>query len=456
MTDADHGHSHELPGGWSVWLGRTGLRVILGLLAVAAAVTAIAVVALWPDGSGRDEAAEAATAVGLASDRVSGTIQSVTDAQCSYASPELPQDCRTVVVVPDGGTRAGEPITLPEFNLDVEVYTPDFTVGEQIVLGFEPTTEAYFYADRDRRSSLLWLAAVFAVVVIALGRFRGVLALVSMSFTLVVLVGWLAPTVLDGTDPLLASVVAASLIAFVGLYLTHGLTPTTTVAVAGTLGALLVTLAVSAFFFDALEFTGLATEEGLALPIIAGGLDLPRLLLGGALLGALGALDDVTITQVATVGEVARRNPELSRGQLIASGIRVGREHIASTVNTLLLAYVGASMPLLLLFAVSSQSLDLLANAELIAVEIARTLCGSIGLVAAVPVTTALAAAVVVERGPEPEEAHDDHEVEAVHDAHQVVAVHDVPEPVEPEPEAQPDPPASWDSFAPDSDDLEF
>ena len=180
----------------------------------------------------------------------------------------------------------------------------------------------------------------------------------------------------------------------------------------------------------------MATEEGLALPIIAEGLDLSSLLLGGAVIGTLGALDGATVTQVATVAEVRHRNPDLSRAQLVSSGIRVGREHIASTVNTLLLAYVGASMPLLLLFAVSEQSLDIIANSELIAVEIARTLCGSIGLVAAVPLTTVLAALVVTDRQSPADEPEAEPELpeERPESA-------DPPEPEPPRPE--------WDDFGP-------
>ena len=124
------------------------------------------------------------------------------------------------------------------------------------------------------------------------------------------------------------------------------------------------------------------------------------LLLGGAMIGALGALDDVTVTQVATVAELRAQNPNLNRAQLFTSGIRVGREHIAATVNTLLLAYAGVSMPLLLLFVISNQSLAMIANSELVAVEIVRTLCGSIGLIAAVPITTWLTAALVAAGAP--------------------------------------------------------
>ena len=193
---------------------------------------------------------------------------------------------------------------------------------------------------------------------------------------------------------LAVSVVAACAIAFVTLYTTHGPTPTTTVALAGTLGALGVTLALSWLFFALAEFSGLASEEALTLPFVANQVDVGALLLGGAIIGALGALDDVTVTQVATVSELRRHSPDMPSKELFAAGIRVGREHIASTVNTLLLAYAGASMPLLLLFAASDQSLQMIANTEVVAIEIARTLCGSMGLVAAVPVTTALAAAL--------------------------------------------------------------
>ena len=143
------------------------------------------------------------------------------------------------------------------------------------------------------------------------------------------------------------------------------------------------------------QFSGFASEEAFVLPFLAETLDVRGLLLGGTIIAALGALDDVTVTQAATVLELRARNSELSTKQLTVSGLKVGREHIASTVNTLLLAYAGSSIPLLLLFAVSDQSLGAVANSELIGVEVVRTLCGSIGLVAALPLTTLLAALLV-------------------------------------------------------------
>ena len=392
-----HSHldAHGLEGGWQVWVRDPMLRVVLVAVCLAGLATIVGVIVLWPTGEGREAATANADELGLVTDRLRATVEEVDDGPCSYSSVDNPQDCRVVTVTVHEGPEAGAILALPEFNLTFEGSVPDFSEGDRLILGYEESTNFYFYVDRERRSTLLWLAGLFAVVVIALGRLRGALALLAMAITLVVLVGFVAPSVLDGNDPVLVAVIAASAIAFVSLYLTHGFTPTTTVALAGTLGALVLTLGLAWLFFELAQFSGLATEEALVLPFIAENVDISGLLLGGAIIGALGALDDVTVTQVATVAELRHRSAQLPTTELVASGIRVGRDHIASTVNTLLLAYAGASMPLLLLFAATDQPLDIVANSELIAVEIVRTLCGSIGLVAAVPITTALAAAVL-------------------------------------------------------------
>lgn len=368
------------------------LRLILAGVIVAGIVTAIGIVALWPDGQGRIAAQEEAAGLGLATEQFDATVDSVRDGPCSYDDT---QSCREFSFVVHEGPDAGGIVLLPEYNLTVGAPAPVLSVGDAVFLGYEPSTAFYFYADRDRGSVLIWLTVLFAVVVVALGRIRGVLALVAMAFTVMTLVGFVAPAVLDGRDPLAVAIVAGSAIAFAGLYVTHGFNPTTTVALAGTLASLLLTLGVSAAFFALSRFSGLATEEGLTLPLLADGVNLSSLLLGGAVIGALGALDDVTVTQVATVAELRHRNERLTVTELITSGIRVGREHIASTVNTLLLAYAGASMPLLLVFAAADQPLGTVANSEIVAVEIVRTLCGSIGLVAAVPITTVMAALLV-------------------------------------------------------------
>ena len=400
----DHGHD-AIP--WSTARSNRVLQSVLGLVLVAGVATIIGIIALWPTSEGQDAAISQGAQVGLGSARYAATVTEVRDGPCSYSTSANPQDCRTVGFEPDEGPFRGEQQVFQEFNLNIDAITPDVEIGDGIIAGYEPSTEFWFYADRDRRASLVWLTLIFAAVVIALSRLRGIAALAAMVMTVVVLIGFVAPSVLDGNDPLLVAVVAAAAIAFVSLYLTHGVSPTTTVALGGTLISLSMTLGLASVFFSLARFTGLATEEALLLPFIAGDIDLSALLLGGAVLGTLGALDDVTVTQVATVAELRLRSPDLDARDLVVSGIRVGREHIASTVNTLLLAYAGASMPLLLLFAASEQELDKVANAELISVEIVRTLTGSIGLVAAVPITTVLAALVISPRSAEGSDATD-------------------------------------------------
>ncbi|MEM8705021.1 MAG: YibE/F family protein [Actinomycetota bacterium] len=404
-----HGHGHGMEGGWDRWLAVPTLRVVLGVVGVALIATILGLLWLWPTGDGLDDAIENADDIGLVTERVGATVEAQTVGACSYSTLENPQECREITLILTDGPEEGALIILPEINTQFQSGIPELAPGDTVILGYEPTNNAYFYADLDRQAPLVWLAVLFAIVVVALGRTRGLMALVSMATTVVVLVAFIAPSVLDGNDPVAVAVVAAAVIAFVTLYLTHGFSPTTTVALAGTLGSLALTLVLSWVFFDLTRITGFGAEENLLLPFLAGDIDLAGLLLGGAVIGTLGALDDITVTQVAAVSEIHDRRPDLSVPELVASGVRVGREHIASTVNTLLLAYAGASLPILLLFSVSDQALANVANTEVVAVEIVRTLCGSIGLVAAVPLTTTMAALVVTgdtarahEHAPEP------------------------------------------------------
>jgi uncharacterized membrane protein len=203
----------------------------------------------------------------------------------------------------------------------------------------------------------------------------------------------------------LVAVLGSAAVAYVALYLAHGFTPLTTVALLGTLAALALTVMLSVIFTAVAHFSGYASEEAIVLGQLAGAVDINGLILAGIVIGALGALDDVTVTQASAVAELRDANPQMSHRALYRSGVRIGRDHIASTVNTLVLAYAGAALPLLLLFVLSQQSLGAVANSEVIAVEIVRTLIGSIGLVAAVPITTWLAARVVATPSHLPEPA---------------------------------------------------
>lgn len=212
-----------------------------------------------------------------------------------------------------------------------------------------------------------------------------------------VLLVFIVPAILAGQPPDLVALAGGAIIALLALYLAHGCRPLTHVATIGTFVSLGLTVGLAGLVSGLAKFSGFTSEE-IGFLIALETVDIKGLVLAGMVLGALGALDDVTVTQASAVWELAAANPDLTPSQLTAAGLRVGRDHVASSVNTLLLAYAGAAMPLLLLFGLSGQRLGIVANSEVVAVEIVRTLVGSIGLVTAVPITTWLAAQVVAGR----------------------------------------------------------
>ena len=387
-----HAHSSSPPPGLDSVRKSLVFRLIAAMLMIAAVATLIGIFALWPNNERSEEIQRNAEDIALTSDLLKATVHEASESICGYSISSEVEMCRNVTVVVQEGLESGSLVVLPEVNTSFDPTFPQLAAGDNVILGFDSVTNSYYYQDRDRMSSLWWLILLFAVTVICLARVRCLLALFAMGGTVLMLIKFIAPSVLDGNDPVLVCVVAAAAIAYFSLYFTHGFSLMTTVALAGTLIALGLTLGISWIFFELAKFSGYSSEEAFVLPFLAESLDVRGLLLGGTIIAALGALDDVTVTQAATVLELSARNKALSTRQLMMSGLRVGREHIASTVNTLLLAYAGSSIPLLLLFAVSEQSLGDVANSELIAIELVRTLCGSIGLVAALPITTYLAA----------------------------------------------------------------
>ena len=289
-------------------------------------------------------------------------------------------------------------------EFEIATTAPRFRGGDRVVLNVvedAPPEFRYQFADRDRRAVLWLLGIAFAAAVVGLGRLKGLAALAGLAASVLVLVAFIAPAILRGENPVLVAAVGGSAIALLSLYLAHGWHPLTHVAAVGTFASLALTLALSAAVASLAQFSGFGSEESFFLAYVEG-LQIRGLILAGAVLGAIGALDDVTVTQASTVFELDRANPRSTARELFTSGLRVGRDHIASTVNTLLLAYAGAAMPLLLLFTMSGMPLGFVANSEIVAVEIFRTLVGSIGLVASVPLTTWLAARVVTRGRPMP------------------------------------------------------
>lgn len=413
------GHSHGTTAGGGAASART--RVVLALaLAPFVLATAAGLVVLWPvstsaaplEGASPDDlvraeviAAEQGPCAGTPEEagvtctspavRLLEGTGDVTRTTCPApdATGACPVEERTVTIP---GVPAGQVVALPEQS--VAGSAARLSVGDEIVLGYFASAGEGFqfsFADLERRRPLAVLAGIFAVSVVALGRWKGVRALVGLGISLGVLGVFVLPAVLGGGNPLAVALVGSSAIALSALYLAHGFSARTTTAVLGTLLSLALVGVLAAVFVDLARFTGLADEESTILQVFAAQVDLRGLLLGGIVIGALGVLDDVTVTQVSAVWELKVANPGYGVRDLYGAAVRIGRDHIASTVNTLVLAYAGASLPLMLLFTQADQSLVDVLNGEAVAIEVVRTLAGSIGLVAAVPFTTGVAALVV-------------------------------------------------------------
>jgi uncharacterized membrane protein len=275
-----------------------------------------------------------------------------------------------------------------------------FRAGQRVRLAMaeQPGQPAYYnIQDLERGRPMLALAALFVLAVVAFGRWQGVRSLLGLGLSFVVIVAFVVPAILRGHSPVLVAVTGAMAIMLVSLYLSHGTGPKTTAAVVGTALALGLTAALTIAFVAATSLTGLASDEALSANFAVGGLSLRGLLLAGIIIGGLGVLDDVTMSQASLVTELHQANPTAGFAALVGRALRVGRDHIAATVNTLFLAYAGAALPLLILFVTGQDSLGTVATTELVAVEVVRALCGSVGLIAAVPLTTVLAALVATE-----------------------------------------------------------
>lgn len=416
---AGHTH-HESASG-----RRRPSRMTLAVLVPAALVTLAAVLLLWPGDRPAPNQPEDA-------ERVNGTVTAIDEQPCpptpdggepgpDGGAPEAPGRCGTADVTLTDGPEVSTTVTV---GLPTGPGAPTVAVDDDVVLMYLPDSpdgQTYQILDHQRGSQLWILAAAFALAVVAFGRIRGITALAGLAVTFGVLLFFVVPAILDGKPPLLVAIVGSAAIMLTVLYLTHGFATSTSVAVVGTLAALTLTGLLSAGAVAATHLSGIADEQTSYLGMIHH-VDMQGLLLAGILIGSLGVLDDVTVTQVSAVWELRNGDPQATARSLYAAGIRIGRDHIASAVNTLVLAYSAAALPLLLLFTQSGLAMGDVLATETVAVEVVQTLVGSIGLVASVPITTALAAWVATrttratptdpptrpQRGPEEPDGPDD------------------------------------------------
>lgn len=269
--------------------------------------------------------------------------------------------------------------------------------GETVILVKPVNTQGqkdvYYITDRYRAPSLIFITAIFFALAIYFGRKRGFTSIVGMIFSIIVIFYYIIPQIIGGADPFWACVAGSVIIMLLSLYLSHGFNKRTTIALVSTMLCLALAVVIDLLFVYMAKLAGNGTEEAFYLQFDTFNFNLQGLLLGSIIIGVLGVLDDVTTGQAATIEEIHTANNSLTFQQLYNKGLSVGREHIASLINTLFLAYVGASFPLLLLYNTQkTQSLWVTLNSNFIAEEVVRTLVGSTVLIVAVPLTTLLAA----------------------------------------------------------------
>jgi uncharacterized membrane protein len=397
-------HSHRAGPEGDVAIGGRVRVTLIGLLVLTAAATVVGIVALWPDHHAVDrvraEAPYAARGV------------TTPEAEVLAVRPSCPQDpsearasaaCDTVHVKVLEGAGKGD---RADVQVPPEVTTSGIGKGDHLELfrtpGKDGGAPSYSFSSVRRSIPLLWLTVLFVVVVLLVAGRRGAMAVVGLVVSGATLYYFLLPALLSGKPGLAVACVSASAIMFVVLYTTHGVSMRTSTALAGTLVGIGLTALIGTIAIGDAHLTGIADETGGTLSSFTGGdLDFQGLLACSMVLAGLGVLNDVTITQASSVWELRAAAPRTGRREVFTGAMRIGRDHIASTIYTIVFAYAGAALVVLMLLYVYNRPLLDLASTESLAEEVVRTFTSAIGLILAVPVTTAIAALIA---GPLPAE----------------------------------------------------
>ncbi|MUL47959.1 YibE/F family protein [Mycobacterium sp. CBMA293] len=396
-----HSHSHSHSSGPAP-LGPLAAKIVVGLLVAIGLATVIGAVILWPHGKDVDIPLPFQNAHGGAVTTEAGHVLSTDMSNCGSVSvgavltsapvtaPPGSGTCVHSLIAIDSGQNAGAN-TLLEFSTGPG--QPHLAAGDHIRVTRQVDdagTTTYAFFDFERTWPLTALAAVFAVVVVAVARWRGLRAMVGIAVAFVVLTVFLLPALRDGGPAIPVALVASAAILYAVIYLAHGVSLRTSAALLGTLSSLLLSALLSWGAIELAHLTGLSEDQNNEIAAYMGTVSITGLLLAGFIIGSLGVLNDVTVTQASTAFELAEHGA--SRRAIFTGAMRVGRDHIASTVYTLVLAYAGSALPLLMLFSVANRSLGDVLTSESVAIEIARSAVGGIALALSVPLTTAIAA----------------------------------------------------------------
>jgi uncharacterized membrane protein len=301
------------------------------------------------------------------------------------------------------GPYAGIPMQIDFGKRQVRSDEYRLAPGDQIIVSLskspDNTVNAYF-VDFVRTTPMFWLAVVFAGSILLISRWKGMRSILAMAFSLFVIIEYIIPQILAGEDPLRVSILGSVMLLAVTLYITYGWTLKSHAAVLGMILALILTGILAGVFVFFTRLNGMGDENSMfLLQMLDKPISLRGLFLGGLIIGALGVLDDLVMTQASAVFELHHANPHLGFRGLYNSAMRIGQDHVAATVNTLVLAYAGGSLPMFLMFTLGHGSYGYLVNFAVVAEEIVRTLVGSLGLIAAVPLTTVIAIGFVMNAG---------------------------------------------------------
>jgi len=296
-----------------------------------------------------------------------------------------------------GGAWDGEEVLFNGISDLVVLNSNVYKVGDKVLVSAVEEVggaTGFYVIDYVRRASLFWLGFIFFLIVLVVGKLKGVRSLLSLVLSFLIIVKFIVPSILSGMSPLLVAILGSLAILLVIIYVTEGINKKSNLAILSIFISLCVVLLLSVLFTEFARLTGLAQEEAMFLIGLQGAINFKGLLLAGILIGTLGVLDDVVLAQIETVAQIKKANPNLTNKEVFKMAFKVGNTHLGSMTNTLFLAYAGASLPLILLFSIggpASQSFANVLNNEFIATEIIRTLVGSTGIAFAIPLSTLIA-----------------------------------------------------------------
>lgn len=398
-----HGHGH---GQSTARLSRTAARVVVGLLLACAIAVVTGAALLWPASQTSTVPAPLQGAGGGPVTTEAGTVRVQATGPCggaqdtagmldvgpTYANPTAFYQCTRTTIAITSGPDVGRTTTL---QIAPGPGSPVLQPGDDVRLARGVNADGaaqYDFYDFSRGLPLAAIAAVFAIVVVVVARWRGLASLMGLGVAVLVMAVFVLPALLAGESALPVALVGGAAILFAVIYLAHGVSLRTSAALLGTLASLGLSAGLAQLAVQLTHLTGQSEEQNTTVQVYVGQVSIVGLLLAGFVIGSLGVLNDVTVTQASIAFELAALDPSAPRRRVYAGAMRVGRDHIASSVYTLVFAYVGSGLPLLLLFSIAGRSVTDVLTGDVVAVELVRALVGGIALVASVPLTTAIAA----------------------------------------------------------------